>query len=535
MDDVYYLGQLSEETPLIEQIVQLHNDDIMAMAEEHIADRGYDYYRSGYVKKWVEKVNEIVVSVQGSYGNNYEIVLFEESLDLMATCSCPYDDTCKHIIASLLHIRNDTRDKMIAEDDKKEKVVFLDQLNKMTKQELMTLVDRFASVNYRKSIVIQQLPEHDVALSLKKIQSSIQHTLRSDNFMYDPEGLSNVAMDYLSELSAHSNIVPSETFDIVLWFAKEIEKLEDEGYLYQESCSSWYDGDAFFDYENFSNAMIEMLGKIDEPTIQAEMVLKSVKFCNGSNHFYFDYSLLLLKDKKLLIFALDELEDLEFYNYVKDVVPYEQQISYLKKFETGTVTSEIVDAYVKHGERTNAIDFIKSLLMKKFDLDNALLMLELVPVHKMEKSYLYTLVEEAIKSHDYRAYAFIESYIQKCDNVANLEKILKKYKIHWYYTYLDKYNRVEEMHTVLNKVSHEKAKFYKKYKQRYKEEAITFYKSCINENLPFTGNQYYDQITSDLKELRPLISKEEFTTIVSKLKIDFKRRRNFIQRLNEKF
>ena len=47
-----------------------------------------------------------------------------------------------------------------------------------------------------------------------------------------------------------------------------------------------------------------------------------------------------------------------------------------------------------------------------------------------------------------------------------LEKEMKKLKPHWYYKYLSMQQRVEEMHTMLKTMPHEKYDFFKKYKNR---------------------------------------------------------------------
>lgn len=95
--------------------------------------------------------------------------------------------------------------------------------------------------------------------------------------------------------------------------------------------------------------------------------------------------------------------------------------------------------------------------------------------------------------------------------------------------------RVEEMHTMLKTMPHEKYDFFKKYKKRYPEEAINFYQQVITEDLVYTGDTHYTNIANALSHLQSLLLKEVFDARVYKLKTEYKRRRNFVKILEQRF
>ncbi len=119
--------------------------------------------------------------------------------------------------------------------------------------------------------------------------------------------------------------------------------------------------------------------------------------------------------------------------------------------------------------------------------------------------------------------------------MADVESYFEKKKPHWYYDYLEADKRVEEMHDMLKILESNKLSFFTKYKHSYKEEAIDFFKAEINRELEFTGNNHYESIASYLKELQVLVEKEPFAVMVHRLKVEYKRRRNFVKILNTKF
>ena len=95
--------------------------------------------------------------------------------------------------------------------------------------------------------------------------------------------------------------------------------------------------------------------------------------------------------------------------------------------------------------------------------------------------------------------------------------------------------RVEEMYLLLKKLPNKREAFLKKYKERYKKEAIELFQQEIKKNLKTTGNEYYKKIAEYLSHLKPLIEADEFDTMVHNFKSEYKRRRNFVAILEKKF
>ena len=69
----------------------------------------------------------------------------------------------------------------------------------------------------------------------------------------------------------------------------------------------------------------------------------------------------------------------------------------------------------------------------------------------------------------------------------------------------------------------------------YAEEAIVFFKQVISEELKYTGDTHYTNIANALSHLKPLLPEEIFKTMVSRLKREYKRRRNFVKLLEKRF
>ncbi|MEA3434742.1 MAG: SWIM zinc finger family protein [Campylobacterota bacterium] len=528
MENEYFLGTVYGANSLSKSIENLDMEDIEAMAEHRIYQRGLDYYRGDSVEIVEQTDERVVAKVEGSYKNSYHVQIYMDEKEILGSCTCPYDDACKHIIATVIQAKmapDTSKENSISDPE-----VFLDYLNTLSKEKLVKLVDRFASKIYRTEVAMMGASDDDVEVHLKQIENAIQFTLHDDELLYSPSDFLDVALKHLECLGVHINYATEQVFEIVFDFVRDIEQKNDDGYLY---CDDYYHGaDEFFDFELFSEKIIDMINSVDDPQSQAEVLLDFAFLCEDSSYMYFSYNRIEIKQKSLLVDGIDLIKSISFYGYIKDLLTFEQKIAYLHLLPAREVALEIVALYEENDQKEKAVSYVETLLKDEFKIEYVNLLLRLT---KVTQERLQAFVKQAIECHEFTAYAFIVKQIKKCDTIEELESHLKKIKPHWYYNYLETDKRVDEMHGMLKSLENNKLSFFQKYKHQYRDEAVDFFKAQINKELPFTGNDYYARIASYLKELQVIIDKEYFNTMVYELKTEFKRRRNFVKILNENF
>ncbi len=528
MEDEYYLAAVDDGNALTEIIDKLAMDDIEAMAESRIYGRGLDYYKDNYVEIVEHTDDKIVAKVEGSYQSSYRVQIVIDEKDLLGSCTCPYDDVCKHIIATVIQAKMnpDISDEKTNHDQE----VFIDHLNTLSKEDLVALVDKFAPRTYRIEVAMKGASNNEINVSLQGIERAIDFSLNDDKLLYDPSAFLDVGVGHLECLEAHVNCATEQVFEIVFKFVEDIEEKNDDGYLYSDGY--YYDVDDYFDFEYFSEKIVGMIDRIDNPKMQAETFLDFALLCEDSDYMHINYDSVKIKQKSLLIESLDDISNLSFYGYIEELLTFDQKIAYLYQFPAKTVAGKIVSLYKINGQEEKAIVYVEELLVGEFKIAYAELLLTLMEI---SKERLQLFVKHAIDDNDYTAYDFIVKHIKRCDNMADVESYFEKKKPHWYYDYLEADKRVEEMHDMLKILESNKLSFFTKYKHQYKDEAIDFFKAEINNELEFTGNSYYETIASHLKELQTLIEKEPFDAMVHRLKVEYKRRRNFVKILSTKF
>jgi len=528
MKEEYFLAHFDPELRLKEIVSSLSYEDIEPMAEERIYKRGFGYFKQGYVKDIVWSESSMNATVEGSEGAMYEVDIFlDEEGDLLGQCDCPYYDTCKHIVAVLLQ----AREKPTATEQEKNKDAenFLAYLSGLKKEELITLVDRFAPENYRIEIAMRNASILETEKAIQKLQVLMYRTMQNHHLLYDPDAFFDEVEKYLEMLEAYLSKNPEMVFNAVFDLAKKISELSDNGFLFSDS---YYDEYNYFDYDTFSVKILKLINRISDDAVQANIIVDFANLFESSDYFYFDYNLIEIKDKSILIGACDEITSLSFYDYMKDVFDFDQSLAYLKRFPEDKVVIQKVALFEAYGKREEAIKYLETLLLQKFTVAYAEYLIKL---KKISQERLSQLVSEAIESSEYTAYDFVAAHIGECQEIEKLEKQMKQQRPHWYYEYLAKHKRVEEMYKMLKRVPHEKADFFSKYKKRYPDEAIRFYNEVISDELAYTGDVHYTTIADALSHLQVLLPKDVFDTKVNQLKTEYKRRRNFIKILERRF
>ncbi len=89
--------------------LQFTDADIRAKVTEKSYERGVEYYDCGMVEEAVQRGNQLFAKVQGSEWDPYRICVTFTG-DYTATCTCPYewDGYCKHIVATLITVIDDS-------------------------------------------------------------------------------------------------------------------------------------------------------------------------------------------------------------------------------------------------------------------------------------------------------------------------------------------------------------------------------------------------------------------------------------------
>ena len=125
----------------------ISNESIRNLCNSKTYQKGLDYYSEGRVNNVTIKGKRIYASVRGTY--NYNVKKTMKKDYIFDSCSCPYDwdGSCKHVIATLLHVQNNEEEITRKIANNKEKVHKI--LEQTSDEELRTFIIRQLEKNYK--------------------------------------------------------------------------------------------------------------------------------------------------------------------------------------------------------------------------------------------------------------------------------------------------------------------------------------------------------------------------------------------------
>ena len=523
-----FLKQIDRFTNFKELLLQFSTTNIKELIDDpNIFARGNSYNKRDYVSNVIQtEENRVKAKVLGSSNNSYEVDIYRIGGSLHAECDCPYGDVCKHISATLIHIAQTKMLEVSMVLSHQDKVI--KHLQTLSNAELIELVVQFAPDSFIKEIILNDAPVEELNVRINQIASSIKMDVDDEDLLYNPERFQKNISEYMENLKPFVAKSCDEVFEIVFDLAEEIEYKLDNGYLYIDH---YYD-ESYFDFDTFSLEIMELICKITDSQKQVEIFVAFAELCSGSGYMSVNYDDLEISDKEILLPYFNDESSLDFYYFIEEFLSFEEREQFLLNHATDRIVGLLVSLYLEHHKKELAISYIEGLINEKFELDY---IQKLMEISEISKERLRGFVLQALDNGGYRDFEFVLENINKIEERDEVEERLKDKNLDIFYRLLQQEGRVAEMFELLSQLIHQQEKFFKKYKKAYPTEATSFFRAGIEDNLKLTGNEYYQKVAEYLTHLKELIEEEEFDMMVTGLKLEYKRRRNFVKILEQRF
>ena len=571
-----YLFTLQPKQTLSKGIKSLSKLQISGMASSTTVERGYGYFNDGAVYPDIEiSVGKYELEVSGSYGK-YGVEIAQRDNKIEGWCNCPYDQgTCKHIIASLLHLQNHVESHVLQEADITEAVIakaekaksdFEKYVRNLSSTELQQLVLRFAPEHFRKEVTIKEsLSKGDI----KRVDAEFSKAIIKINSLFDGE-LHNIT-DFVKDTDkaleklrpfwqTHSNSIADELAD----FLENVGGAFEEGYLsgnsddgYDEYYEDNYAAEEVAEYigqfiasipnENRKYALLKLLDAKKElsydvcdamtnciiETIpvgdlpQFTDLVTEINFLdytdnNETETLYNKIEPYLSETKKEEI--LTELSDKSWFNLTL-AKHYETKADFQKAYDTLAIylqRSES-DTYFGFGSK-KAVHFqmIIRLCDKNLGGKNTL--------HWLKK---YMQTEPSVESFQ----AAIQHYPE---NRGEFETYFEQKQTTIFADILEAENRLPQVvqlfqdHKDTFKNTQKIYPFFQRHKLLFPKLATALFKEKLYFYLSNTGDHNYRKVAQILGDLQPIVSPTSFSSLVSSIKKEYYRRRNLITILGKK-
>ena len=534
-----------DNKPFLSFIDNLTEDDIKSNSEYVIYHRGREYYDKGLVKNvsFDSAGNTISAIVKG--GEKYNVRIFAENNEIKGSCTCPYEDVCKHITAVLIFISEngfeEKRDLAGSKSGKDNKnVLWRNYLDSLRREELAVLVDKFAPSQYKREIINRNSGKPEAKAIFRKTRNKIENLFQDEELLFSPSEFEVALLNNLNKLKGFESHLKDETGKLILFITEEVNSAFDSGYLYLED----YQGDDLFESAEFCDFVAGFVRHLEFiEKIEFLQNLDESLNCMGYSTFEQigqDFSVYFEKNEKQMLceFLLKNADRLSisyisrFYKGISYLLKETEKIKLLRRLkeENETDLIEYCTILMSNEKDEEAFKELENIILSERAMWNPEINLLYLELSVILCKDLKTAAFRAINNCPI-AKVLLQIKRMNIRDYSVISDILKNKNPGEYLICLEEEKSFAEAVDFINsgKVDESQAfGFYKRNKMHVTGDAEVFFVNRINKELPFTGESHYMKIAEALDQIC-VINRERSGLISDELRTKYKRRTSLIK------
>jgi hypothetical protein len=527
---------------LIEALKQTSTTEINEVAGSAIYYRGLEYYKKGAVEELIfVSDDKIIAQVSGT--EEYEIIIYLEDGNVVAECDCPYEEgVCKHTVAVLLQAKKALPISIVETIKKTDK--FQTYLENLSKNELIDLVLKYAPEQFKELIRNKSLGTNEVMPEFLKIKKEIDNLLNNDDLYDSPDEFETELIANVSKLEAFFDKLPDEIWNLLLNIINEIDKLTDDGYLYDHYSDRCFEGDSL---SEFILSFVKTL-PFDKKLLRIQELLE---FEKSSSYSTFNFqklanSIYNPEDlPELKRYYLSELTNNtstnndSYYPALRPILSDDEKEFVLLRIKDSSTDFlyELAQLYISQNKYKEALSTLGQFVKSNQDTEKITsnifkLYIELLAHQKLP---LRETCQLALRKYLYHIDMLVFVINNDPQNKTEYEEFIKAKSLNVYFDFLVSEKRLEEANllAVSGKImSNSVYVFYCKYKAKFVDEACKCFLEIIQINLKDAGDRYYRKIDEALEQLSAIdgaLAKEN----VARIRAEYKRRTNLMALLRK--
>ena len=415
--------------------------DIEKIFLEHIAKRGYEYYKENKVKNIVLNKNSINGQVQENKIYDVEIEIVNDDIENIK-CSCKNfkeGNKCKHLAAMMYYVQNHCKEYI--EEHKKRLKNNINKIDNDIFKEY--IINEIINNNKLKTQVIEKFQKYfeikDISIYIEKIIKAKEYLLNNviteeefyeDDYYEDDElyifeciGIyKNKINNILQELIKYVDTYKKEKIvKVIDTLFKNIPQIEEEN-VYEQF---------YYAYEE----MIEELNNIiSEFFIQLEckqMQDKIIKLVNDNGYYLINNKITLLNYLNYLIEKNKNLNEVEILlkQYIKDSPKQEYIMLLINIYDKQKREKEKLETLFKYKKIRIIAELLVNTLIAKKEYDLAIKTIEEILKETNETSEDYDIEEyDFMQKLPYNKSEFRYNILTKLLNIYQILNMKKEYE-----------------------------------------------------------------------------------------------------------
>jgi len=524
----------------------LSSDDIRDCCAPSVYRRGEEYFEEDAVTRLTYNDRKTLLKAVVCGNDDYTVTIALSDGNISGSCTCPFGDVCKHLVATLLYVVDDGSEFEIEriDNDEAEKQ-FHQYLQNLSKNELVTLLEKFASEQFRTEVNNKFTNTGSAQKSFQKAEQKIRKLFDNDHLMYAPYEFGNALDNELDKLSGLEKSLGKEIEELIFFIIQRVDEAFDEGYLYDHRGDDYYYGSQSFN--DFvvryvaclsSNEKTTFLAKLDEALDeQSYSTFEDLREIAGS--VFSDNDLPNLKEVLMTGFQDISVKLAgKYFDRVSDLLSYDEKVAVLDVLSEKN-EERIIQLAVLHDANGNLSKAIETL--------NSWLTVNSGSYRSHEKARTLYLDLLAKGKHDLTDVA--SDAITNCptdtmlskiislinDDPARYELLLEKKNADAMLRYLQKEKRLPEALDLIKRKTNISESllydFFRAHKTIFPDDTAIFFCKIIDKNLQNTGDRYYEAIADAIRQLAA-VNRAKADEHLNNIRTNYKRRRNLIAMLS---
>ena len=493
----------------------LSDDEIRDCCSSSVFNRGEDYFDTDSVYQATYNREKTLLKAIVSGSEEYAVTIVLAEGKVSGSCTCPYGDVCKHLVATLLYAADvlEIETENISGEDTGSR--FQQYLQSLSKEELMALVEKFAPDRFRTEVNNKFADAGSAQSIFRKVEQKIHKILENQYLMSNFSGFNQALDSELAKLSGLEKSLQKELERLLFEIMSKIEDAVENGELYEYDNDWGYEPSSFFNdfFAGFAASLdieqkIVFLAIIDA-TLEEQSYSTFESLRNVANSAFSDNDLPHLK--KML---MDEYHKLshqlagKYYDRVHHLLSYNEKTEILDMLSESD-SKRIIELAALHdanGELSKAIETLKNWLTYNRGSYS-----RHEDVHTLYLDFLKKgnceLSDAAVETiTNCPTHTMLAKIVSATDgDPARYELLLEQKDSGEMLLYLQKQERLPEALALIKRKPNIYESlvydFFKVHKTLFPDEATAFFSKVIDKNLENTGDRYYEAITEAIRQM----------------------------------
>lgn len=533
--------------------------NFIELFSDKILERGYDYYKNGFVKECYKNDNIIHAVVSGTDDYEVEIGLENGEVSYME-CTCPYAEDgsyCKHMVAVLYYYNS--REYINIKTTNSTNKPLDELIDDLNFDEMKFYLTKVLKSNYKLEHKFREyFDKRNVPFDIADLKNEFEQIISSNTYNFGIVAYNNCE-DFLTELDFFlsentekllNNKLYQDAFDFATYVMNEmsdiqLEDLDCECSYVTDSIGIIFNAIFENDLVNFKEKSINYFKFFLQKSsgydfFDALYSIAEINLINlvSKNSFY-DFKIECAK-KELL--TIEDNSNHKCYLIENVILLMEQSNKnedeilpcYLDNLDYENIRKRYIYKLLKNNQKSEAIKFINERMKTDYNSNFSMKFY----VETLKNIYKTTDKEKYIEQLYLQLYKYdfgsldIFRELKKCYSKGEwkekrlfiIEKLKKSYNIHEIY---DSEKMYDELLILVEENSYYLSQYANKLKSKYPEQILEIYKKQVLKSAEHTGGRnHYNKIVKDLNFMLTINNSTDIVKeIVSLFKSSYKNRR----------